>query len=73
MSCVPGPIAQLTARLTAVRSREFEPRPRGHKTFMEINQEIISTVIISRPLIKEGQLSITGESTCTDQCMCTKY
>ena len=34
---------------------------------MEIDHEIISLVILSLPLLQEGQLSVTGES------MCTKY
>ena len=34
---------------------------------MEIGHEIISTAILSIPLIQVGQLSVTGER------MCTKY
>ena len=34
----------------------------GHITFVEIDPEIVSTVFISRPLIQEGQLSVTIES-----------
>ena len=48
-------------------------RCRGHKfksqlsnrTFMEIDHEI-SVVIISRPLIQEGMLMVTGKSMCTN-------
>ena len=36
-------------------------------TLMESSNEIISTVILSFPLILEGQLSVSGKS------MCTKY
>ena len=36
-------------------------------TFVEIDHEIISTVILLLPLIQEGLLSVTSES------MCTKY
>ena len=32
---------------------------------MEIDQEIFSTVILSLPLIQEGQLSVSGERMCT--------
>ena len=32
---------------------------------MEIDHEIFSTVILSLPLIQEGQLSVSGEGMCT--------
>ena len=32
---------------------------------MEIDHAMISTIILALPLIKEGQLSVTGESMCT--------
>ena len=32
---------------------------------MEIDREIFSTVILSLPLIQEGQLSVSGERMCT--------
>ena len=47
-------------------SRGFDPHARQH-SFVEIGHEIISTTILSLPLIQEGQLSVTGER------MCTKY
>ena len=34
-------------------------------TFVEIDHEIISTVILLLPLIQEGLLSVTSESMCT--------
>ena len=34
-------------------------------TDMEIDHEIFSTVILSLPLIQEGQLSVSGERMCT--------
>ena len=34
-------------------------------TFVEIDHEIFSTVILSLPLIQEGQLSVSGERMCT--------
>ena len=41
-------------------------RPGGRQhTFMEIDHEIFSTVILSLPLIQEGQLSVSGERMCT--------
>ena len=42
----------------------FYPRVRQH-SFMEIGRGIISTAILSLPLIQEGQLSVTGERMCT--------
>ena len=39
-------------------------RGRQH-SFAEINHEIFSTVILSLPLIQEGQLSVSGERMCT--------
>ena len=40
------------------------PRVRQH-SFVEIDHEIFSTVILSLPLIQEGQLSVSGERMCT--------
>ena len=34
-------------------------------SFVEIEHEIFSTVILSLPLIQEGQLSVSGERMCT--------
>ena len=42
----------------------FEPQL-GNITFVEIDHEIISTVILPLPLIQEGQLSVTGKIICT--------
>ena len=43
----------------------FNPcRSRQH-SFMEIDHEIFSTVILSLPLIQEGQLSVSGVRMCT--------
>ena len=40
--------------------------PIGSATsFVEIDHEIFSTVILSFPLIQEGQLSVSGERMCT--------
>ena len=41
-------------------------RPEGwHHSFLEIDHEIFSMVILSLPLIQEGQLSVSGERMCT--------
>ena len=34
-------------------------------SFVEIDHEIFSTVILSLPLIQEGQLSVSGKRMCT--------
>ena len=34
-------------------------------SFVETDHEIFSTVILSLPLIQEGQLSVSGERMCT--------
>ena len=45
--------------------RGFNPcRGRQH-SFVEIDHEIFSTVILSLPLIQEGLLSVSGERMCT--------
>ena len=45
--------------------RGFNPRRGRQHSFMEIGHEIFSTVILSLPLIQEGQLSVSGERMCT--------
>ena len=61
-----GPVAQL------VESPTIDPGiansiPAWSHTFVEIDHEIIFTVILLFPLIQEGLVSVTSES------MCTKY
>ena len=51
-------------RLETRRSR-FQPRRGRQHSFVEIDHEIFSTVILSLPLIQEGQLSVSGERICT--------
>ena len=45
--------------------RGFNPRRDRQYSFVEIDHEIFSTVILSLPLIQEGQLSFSGERMCT--------
>ena len=45
--------------------RGFNPRQSRQHSFVEIDHEIFSTVILSLPLIQEGQLSVSGERLCT--------
>ena len=44
--------------------RGFNTRRGRQHSFMEIDHEIFSTVILSLPLIQEGQLSVSGERMC---------
>ena len=44
--------------------RWFNPLRGRQHSFMEIDHEIFSTVILSLPLIQEGQLSVSGERMC---------
>ena len=39
----------------------FSPRRGRQHSFVEIDREIFSAVILSLPLIQEGQLSVSGE------------
>ena len=47
-------------RLETRRPRVQSP-PRSATSFVESDHEIFSTVILSLPLIQEGQLSVSGE------------
>ena len=62
----PASVAQLDAPSDwRPRGREFNPRRDRQHSFVEIDHEIFSTVILSLPLIQEGQLSVSGERMCT--------
>ena len=62
---LPASVAQLGAPSDwRPGGRGFNPcRGRQH-SFVEIDHEIFSTVILSLPLIQEGQLSVSGERMC---------
>ena len=45
--------------------RRFDPRQGQQHSFVEIDHEIFSTVILSLPLIQEGHLSVSGKRMCT--------
>ena len=45
--------------------RGFNPRRGRQHSFVDIDHEIFSTVILSLPLIQEGQLSVSSERMCT--------
>ena len=42
----------------------FNPGRGQQHSFVEIDHEIFSAVILSLPLIQEGQLSVSGERMC---------
>ena len=44
---------------------QFNPRRSRQYSFVEIDHEIFSTVILSLPVIQDGQLSVSGERICT--------
>ena len=63
---MPASVAQLDVRPTGdPGGRWFDPRRGWQHSFVEIDHEIFSTVILSLPLIQEGQLSVSGERMCT--------
>ena len=44
--------------------RGFNPRRGRQHSFVEIDYEIFSSVILFLPLIQEGKLSVSGERMC---------
>ena len=62
LGCMPASVAQLDAPSDwRPGGRGFNPRRGRQHSFVEIDHEIFSTVILSLPLIQEGQLSVSGE------------
>ena len=59
-----GGSVECAVRLEIRRSR-VQPRQGWQHSFMEIDHEIFSKVILSLPLIQEGQFSVSGERMCT--------
>ena len=63
---MPALVAQLDAPSDwRPGGRRFNPCQGRQHSFMEIDHEIFSTVILFLPLIQEGQLSVSGERMCT--------
>ena len=58
-------IKSLIQQFLFIGDRGFNPRQGRQHSFMEIDHEIFSMVILSLPLIQEGQLSVSGERMCT--------
>ena len=62
----PASVAQLDAPSDwRPGDRGFNPRRGRQHSFVEIDHEIFSKVILCLPLIQEGQLSVSGERMCT--------
>ena len=62
----PASVAQLDAPSDwRPGDRGFNPRRGRQHSFVKIDHEIFSTVILSLSLIHEGQLSVSGERMCT--------
>ena len=65
MCYVPTSVAQLDAHPTGDQEvAGSTPAGRQH-SFVEIDHEIFCMVILSLPLIQEGQSSVSGERMCT--------
>ena len=63
---LPASVAQLDAPSDwRPGGRGFNPHRGRQLSFVEIDHEIFSTVILSLPLIQEGQLSVSGGRMCT--------
>ena len=66
LTLMPASVAQLDAPSNwRPGGRGINPRRGRQHSFVEIDHEIFSTVILSLPLIQEGQLSVSGERMCT--------
>ena len=62
MKCQPAFVAQLDAPTDwRPEGRWFDPRGGRQHSFVEIDDEKFSTVILSLPLIQEEQLSVSGK------------
>ena len=48
-----------------IRRLRVRPPPGRQHSFVKIDYEIFSMVILSLPLIQEGQLSVSGKRMCT--------
>ena len=63
---VPASVAQLDVPSDwRPGGRGFNPYRGRQHSFVKIDHEIFSTVILSLPLIQEGQLSVSGKRMCT--------
>ena len=58
-------VAQLYALRLVIWRLQVDPHWIRQHSFAEIDHEIFSAVILSLPLIEEGQLSVSEERTCS--------
>ena len=59
-------VAQFDAQLTDDQEvPDFDPLWVRQHSFVDIDNEIFATVILSLPLIQEGELSVSGRRMCT--------
>ena len=58
-------MAQLDTHPTGDQDVWVQPQPGCHHSFMEIDHEVVSTVILSLLLNQEGQQSVSCERLCT--------
>ena len=65
LKILPTSVAQLDARPTDDQLAAGSNPPGRQHPFVEPDHEIFSTIILSLPLIQEGQLSVSGERMCT--------
>ena len=66
LSLWPASVAQVDAPSDwRPGGRGFNPRRCRQHSFVGIDHEIFSTVILSLPLIQKGQLSVSGKIMCT--------
>ena len=56
----------LCIRLVVKRYSRFDSRWDWQNSFVEIDHKIFSTVILSLPLIQEGEFSVSGKRMCTN-------
>ena len=61
----PGTIAQSDAPPPGMQAVTGSILTSSNIFFVEIGHEVLSTAILSLPLIQAGQLSVTGEGVCT--------
>ena len=64
MQCRPWWLSWVCVRLV-IRKLRVRPPPSRQHSFIEMDHEIFSTVILSLPLIQEWALSVSGEKMCT--------
>ena len=48
-----------------IRRLRVRPPPGREHSFVNVDHEILSMIILSLPLNQEGQLSVSGERMCT--------